>query len=127
MKLKLLADLHISPYTVGLLRKAGYEIVRITELLPPTASDEEIIDLALREEAVIITQDLDFSSLIARRRLQFPSVISLRLTNPRPEVVAEILCRLLPRIEKDLIGGAIVSVDEKGFRIRKLPVDGGRG
>ena len=72
MKLKLLADLHISPYTVGLLRKAGYEIVRITELLPPTASDEEIIDLALREGAVIITQDLDFSSLIAQRRLQFP-------------------------------------------------------
>lgn len=62
MKIKFIADMHISPLTVGDLQKAGYDIIRVTEKLPATASDVEIVRLAYQEKAAVITQDLDFSA-----------------------------------------------------------------
>ena len=69
MKLRLLADVHISPITVAELQASGYEIHRVTEVLPAYASDAEIIERARHEESVIVTQDLDFSALIAQSGL----------------------------------------------------------
>lgn len=122
MKFRFIADLQISPLTVSDLQSTGYQITRITDYLPSTASDDEIIEFAIRQGAVIITQNLDFSSLIAQSGLSQPSVISLRIGNAKPEVIAQILQQVLPQIEKELAAGAIVSVEETRFRVRKLPV-----
>ncbi|OPX25073.1 MAG: hypothetical protein B1H02_02230 [Candidatus Latescibacteria bacterium 4484_107] len=122
MKLRLLADVHISPITVAELQASGYEIHRVTEVLPAYASDAEIIERARHEESVIVTQDLDFSALIAQSGLNHPSVISLRVGDAKPQVSSRILKTALPLIEGDLLEGAIVSLEETQFRVRKLPI-----
>ena len=78
--------------------------------------------LAHQEKAVIITQDLDFSAIIAQSGLNGPSVISLRVANAKPDIITRILITMLPLIDADLIEGAIISIDEKEYRIKKLPV-----
>jgi len=120
--MKLLADVHISPMTISALLTARYEIIRTTDYIPAKATDKEIIDLALQNNAVIVTQDLDFSALIAQRRLNKPSVISLRVGDAKPGIISALLERILPLIEKDLMDGAIISVEEHEYRIRKLPI-----
>lgn len=120
--MKLLADLHISPKTVDVLRNAGYAVSRITDHLPPTATDSQIIDLAERLQSVIVTQDLDYSRLIAKSGQSFPSVLSLRVGNVSHEHVTELLLRLLPTIESELDQGAIISADDAGLRVRRLPI-----
>ncbi|MGQ9825696.1 MAG: DUF5615 family PIN-like protein [Desulfotomaculales bacterium] len=60
-KLKYFADIHISPLTCNSLRKAGYHVLRVNDVLPSTASDLQIIEYARQQNMVIITQDLDFS------------------------------------------------------------------
>lgn len=122
MKLKFVADIHISPLTVSELKKNGYDIIRVTDKLPATASDNEIIKLAYKEQAVIITQDLDFSAIIAQSGLNGPSVISLRVDNAKPDRVSRLLISVLPLIETELAEGSIVSIDEKEYRVRKLPI-----
>ena len=122
MELKFIADIHISPLTVNELKKNGYDIIRVTDKLPATSSDAEIIQLAYREQAVIITQDLDFSALIAQSGLNWPSVISLRVANAKPDKIIWILNAVLPQIKTELAEGAIISIDEKEYRIRKLPI-----
>jgi len=122
VKLKFIADVHISPTTISDLQQAGYHIIRVTDFLPPTASDKEIITLAIDRDAIIITQDLDFSDLIAQGGMAKPSVVSLRLSKVKPNVVTRILQQVLPQIQTQLIEGVIVSIDETSFRIRKLPV-----
>ena len=122
MELKFIADIHISPLTVNELKKNGYDIIRVTDKLPATSSDAEIIQLAYREQAVIITQDLDFSALIAQSGLNWPSVISLRVANAKPDKITWILNAVLPQIKTELAEGAIISIDEKEYRIRKLPI-----
>ena len=122
MKSKFIADIHISPLTIKELQKKGYDIIRVTDKLPATSLDKEIIQLAYQEKAVIITQDLDFSAIIAQSGLNGPSVISLRVANAKPDIITRILITVLPLIEAELREGAIVSIDEKEYRIKKLPV-----
>lgn len=122
MKPKLLADVHISPITVKDLQSSGYDIKRITDFMPANSSDPEIIALALREKATIVTQDLDFSAHIARSGRNKPSLISLRIGNAQPNRVSSILKIVIPQIEAELQAGAIISVEDTQFRVRKLPI-----
>ena len=76
MRPKLLADIHLSPLTVAEIRAVGYEIHRVSDFISASASDAKIIELAILERAAIITQDLDFSALVAQSGLNKPSVVS---------------------------------------------------
>jgi len=120
--MKLLADVHISPRTVGFLRDLGHDAVRVPDVLPANAADEDIIEYASAHGQVIVTQDLDFSALIALSGRSRPSVVSLRLASSRIEHVNEVLGAVLNLIAPALHAGAIVSVDEQRIRTRDLPV-----
>ncbi|PYR99761.1 MAG: hypothetical protein DMG12_19765 [Acidobacteria bacterium] len=89
--MRLLADLHISPLTVELLKSLGHDVVRVSEILPTNASDEVIVQRARQDSRIILTQDLDFSRLIALSGQMSPSLISLRLQSSRIEF-DEIFC-----------------------------------
>ena len=104
------------------LRRSGYHISRVTDHLPPTSTDRRIIVLAERLGAAIITQDLDFSALVAQSGKTSPSILSLRVGNVSCQHVTDFLLAILPTVEKELQQGAIISVDDVGTRIRLLPV-----
>jgi predicted nuclease of predicted toxin-antitoxin system len=120
--MRLLADLHISPSTVSFLRSLGHDIIRLTAALPPTADDAEIIAYAAQENRTIITQDLDFSAIIALTRSKAPSLISLRLSSSRIEYVNALLLKILPTLEQDVLNGMIVTVEDHRVRRRALPI-----
>ena len=79
--MRLLADMHIAPRTVAFLRSLGHDVVRVDALLAPTATDEDVVTTAAREGRCVLTQDLDFSAIVALSRRVAPSVISLRLSS----------------------------------------------
>lgn len=64
---------------------------------------------------------MDFSALLAKRGMNKPSVITLKIEVSKPARVAEMLERILPKIESELSEGSIVIVEEERMRIRKLP------
>ena len=120
--MKLLADAHISPRTVRFLRDRGHDVTRADEVLPANAPDLEIIAWAGREGRVILTQDLDFSALIALTGAAGPSVVSLRLSLSRVECANAVLERVLPQLEGPVQGGAIIVVEDGRLRRRDLPI-----
>lgn len=77
--MKLIADLNIAPRTVTFLRSLGYDVVRADNVLPPSVPDEKIVDFARANGRVVLTQDLDFSAIVALSGESVPSIISLRL------------------------------------------------
>ena len=97
--MRFLADLHISPLTVTFPKSLGHDVIRVGEVLPINATDELIIQEARRDSRIILTQDLDFSRLIAVSGESTPSLISLRLKSSRIEYVNTLLSRLLPDLE----------------------------
>jgi predicted nuclease of predicted toxin-antitoxin system len=120
--MRLLADMHVSPRTVAHLRGAGHDAIRVNEVLPANAKDEEIVAYALAQDRVILTQDLDFSRIVAASGLLRPSVISVRLASSRVEHVNDVLDRTLHAISPFTDEGAIVTVEDSRVRRRMLPV-----
>jgi len=107
---------------VSLLKSGGVDIRRVSDFVPANSDDSEILQLARVEDMTIITQDLDFSTLIASSANSRPSLVSVRLRDNRPERIAEILAKVLTSVESELINGAIVTVEDAGIRVRFLPV-----
>jgi predicted nuclease of predicted toxin-antitoxin system len=120
--LRFLADVHISPLTVAALKLNGYDILRSTDLLPATAADIDILELARVEGRIIITQDLDFSMLIAVGKYNQPSLVTLRLSSAKPDVITQRLLEVLPQLEEELTQGSALTIDDNSVRIRKLPI-----
>jgi len=120
--LRFIADVHISPLTVAALRQQGYDILRITEVLPATAADLEILEFARAENRIVLTQDLDFSALVALGGYVQPSLVTLRLSSAQPDVVSRRLLEVLPQLEQVLVEGSAITIEDNAVRFRKLPI-----
>ena len=120
--MRLLADMHISPRTVEFLRGLGHDVVRVNEILPPQTSDEMIVSRAEQDHRAVLTQDLDFSAIIALAGRKGPSLVSLRLSSTRIEHVNATLEKVLPEVARQLAAGAIVTVQDQRIRVRALPI-----
>ena len=121
-RLRFLADMNLSPLTVDALQREGWDIVRVSTLLPANASDAEILLWLVGKTELVITQDLDFSALLALGGHAQPSLITLRLSNTDPSLVTERLRQIVPQSEQALQEGSAVTVDDSSLRIRRLPI-----
>ncbi|MBF2007958.1 MAG: DUF5615 family PIN-like protein [Chlorogloeopsis fritschii C42_A2020_084] len=120
--MKFLADMGISPRTVNWLKAAGYDVVHLVDEGLERLPDDEILLKARLEGRILLTVDLDFGYLLAVSGATLPSVIIFRLGNERYEIINERLVEVLNRFERDLIAGAIISVSDRDFRVRQLPI-----
>ena len=121
-KFEFLANMNISPLTVGKLRKLGWNIVRVSEIMDVKTKDIKLINYARKNNKVFITQDLDFSMLLAVSGYEKPSVINLRLENAKPDSITNRIIEVVSELEKELEEGIVVSVDEISSRYRNLPI-----
>jgi predicted nuclease of predicted toxin-antitoxin system len=121
-ELKFIADMDISPLTVRQLKKYGWEILRVNEIMDARSSDIDILDYAGNQNLVVITHDLDYSELLAVYGYKKPSVISLRLFDMSPDSVTHRIIEIVPNLEKELKQGIVVSVDDISARFRNLPI-----
>ncbi len=119
---RFLVDMNLSPKIVIDLRQEGWDILRVSQVLPMDAEDSEILKFARQQNRVIITQDLDFSSLLALGGYEKPSLITFRLSVPDPEIITQKLLELLPDIEEALLEGCAVVIDDRRVRVRRLPI-----
>jgi predicted nuclease of predicted toxin-antitoxin system len=107
---------------VEYLRERGHAARHWRELGPPNAPDSEILQWANRNQAVVLTQDLDFTKLLFQSRAALPSVIQLRLDDVRPQSVGEDVALILEQRQADLQRGVLISVKGHKARLRLLPL-----
>lgn len=70
----------------------------------------------------MITQDLDFSTILAVTQGKKPSGLQIRAENLNPIEIGEQVIAAILRLESELERGALVTVDPKRTRIRLLPL-----
>jgi len=114
--------LNLSPQTVEALRRDSWDILRVNERLSIRAPDLEILRWARQNNRVIISQDLDFSTLIAVQGWSRPSLVTLRLSETDPATVTARLREVLSGCVADLREGCALTIADESIRIRKLPI-----
>ena len=86
------------------------------------SKDAEILDYARIHNKIVITQDLDFSALLAVGGYEKPSVINLRCENAKPDFITSRIIEIVSEMEKELEEGILITVDEISARYRGLPI-----
>lgn len=67
--MKLVADENFPVKSFLLLQSAGYDVIHIS-IDRPSVADEEVIDIAIKEERIIITFDNDYGNLVFRKGMK---------------------------------------------------------
>lgn len=121
--MRFLLDANLSPRLVESLTQAGYQVRHVADVGLVAADDAQIFDHAAEEGDVVITADSDFSTLLASRGTDRPSVILLRqVAELSWDVHAELLIANLPAVVEDLEAGAVVSLSPTRLAVRRLPI-----
>jgi predicted nuclease of predicted toxin-antitoxin system len=121
--IRFLLDMGIAQSTGGLLRSQGHDVVHLRDQGLERLSDDRIVTKATDEARVIVTHDLDFGRIVALSGSRVPSVVTLRLGDMTPARVNTVLMTVIVEATESLEIGALVTVTERGIRIRHLPVD----
>jgi predicted nuclease of predicted toxin-antitoxin system len=109
---------------VEFLRHGGHTARHWRELGPPNAPDADILRWAVQNQAVVLTQDLDFTKLLFQSQAALPSVIQLRLDDVRPRSIGEDVLQVLRQQGQQLQQGALITVKGHRSRLRLLPLGG---
>ena len=120
--LRSLVDMNLPAKTVTNLQQQGWDVLRVSQVLPMDVEDSKILEFARQQNHIIITQDLDFSSLLALGGYGKPSLITFRLSMPDSETITRKLLDIVPYIEERLAEGCAVTIDDRRVRVRHLPI-----
>ena len=82
--MNLLADENVDRQIVERLRHEGFDVRYIAET-DAGISDDEVLDLANREESLLLTADKDFGELVFRLKKITVGVVLIRLAGLTPE------------------------------------------
>jgi predicted nuclease of predicted toxin-antitoxin system len=112
----------VSLTTVDALRAANHDAVHLRDEGLIRLPDPKIAVKAVAEGRIVLTFDLDFGDILATAGSEGPSVVIFRLRNQTPAAVNPRLFRVIADCAEELANGAIVIVEDEGFRLRRLPI-----
>src|ERR1700761_2147041 len=113
----ILADEHIHSYIITTLRDAGFEVSSVREQASGI-KDEEVIQMALQNDWLLLTQDKDFGEWVFAHHIKNLTVLFLRYSFNEFRDIAHALVHLLGTQQPDRPFFATITT--KKIRIRKL-------
>lgn len=114
--MKIVADESVDRQIVERLRIDGHHVVYIAEMQAGIA-DDAVLDVANREDAPLLTADLDFGDLVFRQRLLTSGVVLIRLAGVPPDSKAEVVAAVIADHGGEL-PHAFSVIAPRGLRIR---------
>lgn len=120
--MKLLVDMNLSPRWISFLTASKVEAVHWANIGSVNAMDAEIMAYAREHGYIVLTQDLDFSAILAVTRGIKPSVVQIRSEDLSPDVIGPKVVGALRQLGAQLDAGALVSVEPHRTKVRLLPL-----
>jgi predicted nuclease of predicted toxin-antitoxin system len=115
---KLFFDENISPLHARKLRGDGYDAVAVVEAGLSGASDERILDFAVKEDRILVTLDADFANVLRFPAEHTPGLVRLRLHPPTEEAIRDTLRKTLLLLKNIELRGRLAIVEPSKIRIR---------
>lgn len=120
--MRFLIDQCISPRLADWLMTSGHDAIHVRLLRLSRASDEEVFALAIQQDRIIVTSDLDFSRVLALSGRDRPGLILFRAGNVTDEQMLHLTAFVLSKVPEDQIVRSVVVVDEYALRVAPLPL-----
>jgi predicted nuclease of predicted toxin-antitoxin system len=117
--MRFLADESCDFAVVRALRRAGFDVLCISESTP-RAEDLEVIGLALREERILLTEDKDFGRLVYSHGQETLGVIFLRFPTLARKQISRDVLNLIKRQGERLVG-SFITVQPGRIRMSHTP------
>jgi predicted nuclease of predicted toxin-antitoxin system len=117
--MRFLADESCDFAVVRALRAAGHDVVAIVEVAP-RAEDDAVIDLAVREDRLLLTEDKDFGRFVYAMGRSTAGVLFLRFPASARVALPGVVVNLVRRRGERLIGRFVV-VQPGRVRIGRSP------
>ena len=114
--MRFLVDECTGTSVVACLCSAGHDAVAVADVMPE-ADDEDILDYAVAEERIVVTNDKDFGEMVFRSRRLHRGVVLLRLHDEHAENKVRAMKAVLAQVGKQLWDRFTV-VTEAGIRVR---------
>jgi predicted nuclease of predicted toxin-antitoxin system len=117
--MRFLADESCDFIMVRALRKAGHDVLAISEITP-RAEDFEVIQLAVKEKRILLTEDKDFGQLVYAHGQKTLGVIFLRFPHSARERISKDVCNLVKK-QREKLYGCFITVQPGRIRISHIP------
>lgn len=115
--MKFLVDECTGTAVVDCLRDQGHDVVAVAEVMPQ-ANDDKILERAVSQSRILVTNDKDFGGMIYRGGRAHRGVLLLRLRDERAENRVRIVKIVLAQMGERLRNHYVVAT-EMGIRVRK--------
>jgi len=120
--MKILIDMNIPPWVADSLTEKGIEAKHWFYVGAPDAKDTEIMAYARNNDYIVLTCDLDFSTILSVTRDSKPSVVQIRIQGFRNDETIQLIANAFLQNADELKKGAILTIDTKKVRTRLLPL-----
>jgi predicted nuclease of predicted toxin-antitoxin system len=117
--MNLLADESVDKPIVDRLRHDGHDVVYVAEL-SPSISDDEVLEEANRQNALLVTADKDFGELVFRQHRVHGGVILIRIFGASASLKADIVGETFSNRAAEM-AGAFTVISPGMVRIRRTP------
>ena len=120
--MKILIDMNLPPKLADIFTESGIESVHWYNIGLPDAKDIEILSYAKNNDYIVMTCDLDFSTILSITHGQKPSVVQIRTQGYHSEGIESMIINTIKQNAIELEKGAILTIDGKRGRLRLLPL-----
>jgi predicted nuclease of predicted toxin-antitoxin system len=122
---RFLLDMPVSSLLLSVLNAHGHQGVHAHQIGKDQATDHKLLEIARREQRVVITADLDFPRLLALASAGGPGLILFRGGNYSDVEMCELLNRVLDKVTSATLESSICVVDKRRIRLTQLPLSRG--
>jgi predicted nuclease of predicted toxin-antitoxin system len=105
------------------LRAAGHDVLAVAEIMGQ-AEDSTILDTAVEQKRILITNDKDFGELVFRQGFSHCGVLLLRLQDDSAPNRVRVVKSVLDRYGH-ILKSNFLTATERQIRVRYLPVPAG--
>ena len=115
--MQFLADESCDFAVVRALRQAGHDVLAVAEAAP-SAADEDVLQMAVTDQRLLLTEDKDFGQWIYAEKRASGGVILLRYSATARTTMPDAVVRLIDR-HADRLLGCFVVIQPDRVRIRR--------
>ena len=116
--MRLFLDENISPLHARELRFEGYDAVAVVEAGLSGASDERVLEFAVKEDRILLSLDADFANILRFPAENTPGLLRLRLHPPTEQAIRDTLRKALLLLKNVELRGRLAIVEPNKIRIR---------